>query len=401
MADQRVLTRIAAWEAAGTIDAATAERLRAAEADQPDEAPAEAAIAAAPPSARLVPSAISAFFGPAVSIIEVFAYLGSGFVLVAWHTLTRNLFPPFDEPQGIPFGAIAVEWLGPALILVALAWFLLHRSERERRAAGVAFGVATTHVFAGVIALNGYLTVDFGDLAVIAAAAGSVAALVFRLIGPSVLTQAGLLVSLAALAQVSLSWLDRHVFPVQTGAFGEPVSGGGVMRPVLTIAYWVAVAIVFGLIARRERNRAAVLAKAGDRAAGPASRRTSVTRFAAGLTVIFGTTLGAFLYAGNGRVLPVIAGDLTILVAAGVLLYIAIRFGSSAYLYPAALGIIIALTDLNSTYIAEQTGTGVAFLIEGVILIGAGFAADRIRRRLAAPVAVAAPETEPDAVPAP
>ena len=112
-----------------------------------------------------------------------------------------------------------------------------------------------------------------------------------------------------------------------------------------------------------------------------------MTRFVAGLTVVLGTTLGAFVFGESGRVLPVIAGDAAILLAAGILLAVAIRYGSSAYLYPAALGIIIALSDLNSTYIAQQTGTGVAFLLEGVILIGAGFVADRIRRRLAAPAA--------------
>jgi hypothetical protein len=392
MAEQ-VLARIAAWEAAGVIDPTTADRLRAAEAQRPDEAPAEATPM---PNARLVPSAVSAFFGPAVSIVEVFAYLGTGFVVVAWHTLTRTLFPPIvDQPQATPYAQIAIEWLGPTIILAVLAWILLQRGERERRAAGVAFGVATVHVFLGVTNLSGYFNVDYVRFGVLAAAAAVVVALVFRRLGPGVLTQVGLLASLATLAQQSLSWLDQTFFPAQFGPFGEPISSGGIQRPVLTIAYWVAVGIAFGLIARRERDRAADLAKADDPAAGPASRRTSVTRFVAGLTVVLGTTLGAFVYGGNGRVLPVIVGDLAILTAAGILLAVAIRFGSSAYLYPAALGIIIALSDLNSTYIAEQTGTGVAFLLEGLILIGAGFVADRIRRRLSAPRA--APEAAPTA----
>jgi len=47
-----VLARIAAWEAAGFIDAMTAERLRAAEADEPADADAPTAAAAAAPVAR-------------------------------------------------------------------------------------------------------------------------------------------------------------------------------------------------------------------------------------------------------------------------------------------------------------------------------------------------------------
>ncbi len=398
MADQQVLARIAVWEAAGVIDAPTAERLRAAEADQPDAAPAAAPAA----DTQRGPSAVAAFFGPAVSIIEVFAYLGSGFVIVAWHILVGQAY---SGPDATPYASAAIQWLGPAIILAVVAWILLRRGERERRAAGVLFGIATVHVFTGVTQLAGSSAIDYVDVGVWAAAAATVTALVFRRIGPSVLTQIGLLGALATLAQQSLSWLDRTFFPTQFGSFGEPVSTGGIQRPVLTIAYWVAVALVFGLIARRERIHAATLASADDPGAAPASRRTSVTRFVAGMTVILGTTLAAFIFGNDGRVLPVVAGDLVILVAAGVLLAIAIRYGSSAYLYPAALGIIIALSDLNSTYIAQQTGTGVAFLLEGVILIGAGFVADRMRRRLAAPVAVAAPEPEPEpepeAVPAP
>lgn len=391
MADQQVLARIAAWESAGIIDAATAERLRTAEADQPEAAP----DAATTTVTRREPSAVAAFFGPAVSIIEVFAYLGSGFVIVAWHILFGQTS---SGPDGTPVGAIAIQWIAPAGILAVAAWFLLHRGERERRAAGVLFGVATVHIFTGVTQLAGSSGVDYVNVGVWAAVAATVTALVFRRIGPGVLTQLGLLGSLAALAQLSLAWLDRTFFPTEFGSFGEPIAAGGIQRPVLTIAYWVAVALAFGLIARQERIHAAARARADDPDAGAASRRTSVTRFVAGLTVILGTTLAAFISGIDGRVLPVIAGDLVILVAAGVLLAIAIRYGSSAYLYPAALGIIIALSDLNSTYIAQQTGTGTAFLLEGVILIGAGFAADRVRRRLAAPVGVGVAEPEPAAV---
>jgi hypothetical protein len=41
---------------------------------------------------------------------------------------------------------------------------------------------------------------------------------------------------------------------------------------------------------------------------------------------------------------------------------------------------ITALTDFNFSYLSDQTEVGL--LIEGLILLAVGFAADRIRRRL-------------------
>ena len=78
-----VLERIAGWESAGLIDAATAERLRAAEIasdahDGPPAAPSRAGVA-------------SSFFGPPVSIVEAFSYLGVAFVLAAWSVLIGRL----------------------------------------------------------------------------------------------------------------------------------------------------------------------------------------------------------------------------------------------------------------------------------------------------------------------
>src|SRR6478736_6316022 len=78
-----VLARIAAWEAAGLIDSATAERLRAAEANEPGDA-----MSAVSP-ARTVGA--SSFFGPSVSLAEAFSYLGVAFVLAAWVALIARL----------------------------------------------------------------------------------------------------------------------------------------------------------------------------------------------------------------------------------------------------------------------------------------------------------------------
>lgn len=55
---------------------------------------------------------------------------------------------------------------------------------------------------------------------------------------------------------------------------------------------------------------------------------------------------------------------------------------SSAFVYPAALGFVIAATDLNITYLSGSIE--IAPLVEGGALLGAGVIADRLRRRLGA-----------------
>jgi len=102
-----------------------------------------------------------------------------------------------------------------------------------------------------------------------------------------------------------------------------------------------------------------------------------VTRLIAGLTAIFAVTAGAMVSGNEGRALPAWLSDLAVLAVSGALLAIAIRFGALAYLLPAALGLIVALTDLNSQYVVERTGIGAALVVEGLILIGTGLVADR------------------------
>ena len=127
-----VLARIAAWEAAGLIDATTAERLRAAEADEPADAD---RLASAAPAAR--PTGVSSFFGPAVSLVEAFSYLGAGFVLAAWCALIGRV-------SGAAAGATR-DWLlvagmaVPAAVFFVIGLVLHGRSARLSRAAGVAF----------------------------------------------------------------------------------------------------------------------------------------------------------------------------------------------------------------------------------------------------------------------
>jgi hypothetical protein len=69
MANDEVLQRIAAWEAAGLINADTAQRLRAAEA--------AADVPPGTPAAAMPAQAVSSFFGPIPTIAELFGYVGA------------------------------------------------------------------------------------------------------------------------------------------------------------------------------------------------------------------------------------------------------------------------------------------------------------------------------------
>jgi hypothetical protein len=75
--------------------------------------------------------------------------------------------------------------------------------------------------------------------------------------------------------------------------------------------------------------------------------------------------------------------DLAILVLALVLIQRAFRRDDSAFVYPAALAMIIALTDFNVSYLGGATEVGL--LVEGLILLAVGFGAQRIRRMIGGP----------------
>ena len=69
-----------------------------------------------------------------------------------------------------------------------------------------------------------------------------------------------------------------------------------------------------------------------------------------------------------------------VLVLSAVLVERAFRRDATSFIYAAALGLILALTDLNLSYLSSNTE--VALLIEGLILLAVGVAADRLRRRI-------------------
>ena len=58
----------------------------------------------------------------------------------------------------------------------------------------------------------------------------------------------------------------------------------------------------------------------------------------------------------------------------------AFRREATSFIYAAALGLIVALTDINVSYLADSTSA--ALLVEGLILLAVGLGADRLRRRV-------------------
>jgi hypothetical protein len=110
-----------------------------------------------------------------------------------------------------------------------------------------------------------------------------------------------------------------------------------------------------------------------------------VTRLWAGLVAVIGlasavTRSSYDSAAGYARAIEPWVGDLAIILLAAILVERAFRRDASTYVYAAALGLMIALTDFNFTYLSSSTDVGL--LIEGIILLVAGIGADRLRRRI-------------------
>jgi hypothetical protein len=270
-----------------------------------------------------------------------------------------------------------------AAALVAIAVVLRRSADpRRRRAAGAVLAVAVGHVAAAGTALAGWADLDWPLVAVIGGLAASGAAIGFRVLHAALLTQASLLAAVTGLAAVTLSWLESIVAPGPGFTeSGTPITAGRpdpILLAVAAGAWWLAFAVGLGLLGLREAR--------GARADEEASaRRAGFTRLWAGLVATAGLAsailrsdyLGGDVY---GRVLEPWVGDFAMVILAVVLVERAFRRGASTFVYAAALALVIALTDFNFTYLSDTTEAGL--LVEGIILLGAGLATDRLRRRL-------------------
>ncbi len=396
--------RIAAWEAAGLIDRATAERLLVAE-DLPIAMQAKRADTGAgtddgtnsrasggtrggsPDQARDT-AHLAVWFGPSVTIPEVFAYLGTAFLLSGWTTyVARSSFG-----VGTTEFSTGVGGLIAAVVLIAIGVVLRRGDERRARSAGVCFMVAVPYAGAGITSLAVSTGLDFPSAGLVGAAAALAVAIGLRRFHPAVLTQVGLIGSVTVLSAAFLSWGQSVVAPDRgyTGD-GTPIASGPdpLVLALATAITWLACALVIGLIGLNE-------ARAAERGDPAAARRAAISRFWAGVVAVVGLALAMTRSApgpdGNyERVITPWVGQLAILIMCAILLERAFRRDSTAFVYAAALGLIIALSDFNFTYLSDTTEVGL--LIEGAILLGAGFAADRLRRRIGRQDAGGAPPT--------
>jgi hypothetical protein len=247
----------------------------------------------------------------------------------------------------------------------------------------MAFLAATAYASGAAFAIADELaTLDWPAIGVVSAAAALAVAVGLRSFHPSVLTQVGVLAWATALAGSSIAWIGEAFFTQPVSELtGLPTSLGA--NPLILVAgsaaWWLATAVIFGIIGLRE-------ARDGDRRGDEAAlRRAAVSRFWAGLTAVIGlaSAVSRSGYIGGdvyGRVLEPWVGVLALLVLSAVLVERAFRRDATSFIYAAALGLIIALTDFNLSYLSGSQE--VALLLEGLILLGVGFAADRLRRRI-------------------
>ena len=372
----RVQERISAWEAAGLIDPATAARLRLAEADALEDDPDAGPVVAEPPSSRPAPSSFGSVFGPSLSIGEMFGYVGGAFLLGAYETFVIRV-AGFGEGSQL---LLTIAWAAAAAALIVAGLTLMDGDARRRRAAGVLFAIAVLHAGAAGAALAAAAAWNWPAPSVLGAVVATFTAIGLRRLHASMMTQLALLVSLTVLAAVVLDWLNQVLVPpTEFTNDGLPIDGGPdpILRVVLAALWWIVLAVLIGAIGLLEADSAE-----GDPAAG---RRADFSRLWAGLVAVFGVasalTMTSFDSSGGfGRTLQPWVGDLVLLIVAAVLVERAFRRDASVFVYAAAVGLIIALSDFNFTYLADSTEVGL--LIEGVILLGAGFGANRLRQRV-------------------
>lgn len=366
--------RITAWESAGLIDAATAERLRAAEAMRGDGAPTPEPADAGPRGL-----AISSAFGPGVTVSEMFAYLGVGFLFGAWTAFVARMV---GDQGDSTLSGVGMAIAAAALILIGI---VLRRGDaRRRRATGVVFLAAVAFVAAAATAFVAPGQFDGSVVGIVAGASALIAAAVLRRIHAALLTQVGLLASATGLGAALLAWAANLLSAPDESPFDLPPTedpANLVPRLVLRAAGWLVVALILGILALLEDP----IDDWSDADADAARRRAALTRAWAGLVAVAGlssaVTESHYINDNYGRVIPEWMAQLAILVLAIVLVERAFRRDSGAFLLAAGIGFVIALTDFNFTYLTDSTEVGL--LVEGGILLAIGFVADRLRRRLA------------------
>ena len=362
---------IAAWEAAGLLDTATADRLRASEVDAAEEDG---------------PVAEPASSGPVDRRRDVRTGRHGRRVL----RLSRRCVPGrgVERVHGARCGhesptprSCSGSW--PCLraaTFAALGLWLRGRSERASRGAGVAFllvDVVCRRRGRGLRArrrhrLAGDRHRDGRDGA---GDRGDPARSSTRRSSPRSPCSPGTPRWPRPASSGSRTAFFADTFAGTSGAAGpDPI-----LLVVGSAVWWLGTAVVIGLIGLGE-------ARAGDGTDDPAGlRRAAVCRFWAGLrrrdrAGHGGQQSGALPTGEYGRIVEPWIGILAMLILSGILLERAFRRDATSFMYAAALGLIVALTDLNVSYLSA--GTEIALVLEGVILLAVGFAANALRGRV-------------------
>jgi len=396
-----VLARIDAWQRAGLIDPATADRLRADEAQRPADLARPAVMAAAhsTDAERSARNRVAAsdILGPGPTVAEMFAYLGSGFLLAAWTAFVTRLSGPDSNLSTVSAGLLAA-----AVVLGGIGVVLRSGDDRRRRGAGMAFLGATLYSAGAAAGFLSGLHVSGPVLVMIVAGIAVAVAATVRYLHAGLLTQFGLLVSVTGLGAAVLAWFGDLVAPHSFDDKGVPI--GATPDPLLLIlvsaGIWLLVALGLGLLALREAGGT----RDSATAPGAPGRRAALTRGWAGMVAVVGLASALsrsdLLATGDyGRVVTPWIMDVVLLGLAGLLVERAFRRNSGAFLFAAGIGLITALTDFNFSYLSKSPEIGL--LIEGGLLLGVGFGADRLRRRLPggrhdAPTAPERPSGTPD-----
>ncbi len=380
-----VLDRIDGWQRAGLLDRETADRLRADVAARP-MSPATAGAEPAQPGSAIAGThgpgrlGVSAgdVLGPAPIVVEMFAYLGGGFLLAAWTAFVARLSGDSGNVAIVSGGLLVA-----AIVLAAVGLALRSGDARRRRGAGVALLGATLYAVGAAAGLLSSLSVSGSAAFVVLASIGLVVAVVVRFLHAGLLTQLGLLVATTTLAAALLNGLRDVVAPTNFTEKGEPI--GATPDPLLLIGAsavtWLLVALGLGLLAVREANATRDSASAP----GAPGRRATLTRFWAGAVAVAGlasslSTSGPMPNENYGRIVTPWVMDVALLILAAILVERAFHRRSGAFLFAAGTALIIALTDFNFSYLTSSPELGL--LIEGGLLLAVGFGADRLRRRL-------------------
>jgi hypothetical protein len=315
--------------------------------------------------------ATAAIVGPGATVEEVFGYLGVGFLIGAFDVFVARIAGAASEGFGFAI------WMAiGAVALTALGIVLGRGDDRLRRAAGLVFLIAIGHAATAGYALSSAAHFEWSIASVVAATIATGLAAGVRMFHPALLTQLGLIGSITALAATLLSWLQSVIVGPRFDEFGTPILGGPSPLAILVAnaVWWLGMALVLGLLGLAE-------ARAGTESGG---RRAALARIWASLVavggLVFAVTTSDYTSETGGRVLTPWIGDLALLILAAILIERAFRRDAATFVAGAALALIAALTDFNFSYLSSSTEVGL--LIEGVILLAAGFGADRLRRRV-------------------